>query len=94
MLHGVLKSKIERELGRNEKIEKSFQRVKVGTGVVQCEEFVGKYLGREERYGELLGKVSEKEPMLERLQRENERLGKELRELMEEESFELGRSAK
>lgn len=59
-LHCILKAKINRELLENEKIEKSFQAIKVNTGVGQAEELVEKYLTREETYGSLLNSISDK----------------------------------
>lgn len=83
-MHIILKNKISRELSAHEAIEKTFQRIKLATGISQADVFVEKYLMREQTYGELLNSISEKEPLLEKQQSLNEKLKEELKEMNEQ----------
>lgn len=60
LLSAILRSKIERELNKHHDVEKAFHNIKLNTGVSQSDQFVEKYLTREQTYGELLNSISEK----------------------------------
>ena len=94
LLNCILRSKISRELARHSRVEKTFQTIKLNTGVGQADVLVEKYLLREQTYGSLLASIAEKEPLLEKAQAWNEELKGELRELSEQETAEGSLSKK
>lgn len=59
-LKNVLKSKMERLMGQFGAVELSFHKMKQATSIKDCNDFIEKFLGREETYGMLLDSIAEK----------------------------------
>lgn len=67
---------MERLMEKHNKEEIAFQKVKQATSIKNANEFIDKFLGREETYGLLLESISEKENRLEEIKQERDQLEK------------------
>lgn len=64
-LKGVLKAKMQRLMGKYNQIQLSFHKMKQATSLKDSNEFIQRFLTRQETYGMLLESISEKEKHLE-----------------------------
>jgi len=79
-----LKNKIDRQVRRYESSEKAFQKIKASTGLTDLNEIISKFLGREEKYSELLISIADSERKNGEARKHNEQLAKKVKELREE----------